>query len=193
MLVILSVNNPITLPWCTYFRDMQGPREILSNPNTYKYLKEDTWSRVFPMTVSGVEGRMAWRFLVIVMYLHFVGLRFSKGKRRYSHPGHWHHFEGAISHHYCKWCDIWQWHWHTVLGYRLRCWLQRLRWCRLRIAMDLRWSLAVHQRVQVDSSKNSLRPDDRTSSRVSRINLTSHHQCTNLQINARTAKRLARG
>ena len=30
------------------------------------------------MTVSGVGGRMAWRFLVIIMYLLFVGLRFSK-------------------------------------------------------------------------------------------------------------------
>ena len=30
------------------------------------------------MTVSGVGGRMACRFLVIIMYLYFVGLRFSK-------------------------------------------------------------------------------------------------------------------
>ena len=30
------------------------------------------------MTVSGVGGRMARRFLVIIMCLHFVGLRFSK-------------------------------------------------------------------------------------------------------------------
>jgi len=45
------------------------------------------------------------------MYLHFVGLR----KRRCSQPGHWHHSEGTVSHHYCKWYDIWQRHWHTVL------------------------------------------------------------------------------
>ena len=45
---------------------------------TPKYLKEDTLSRVFPMNVSGVGGRMARRFLVIIMYLHLVGLRFSK-------------------------------------------------------------------------------------------------------------------
>ena len=30
------------------------------------------------MTVSGVGGRIALRFLVIIMYLHFVGLRFSR-------------------------------------------------------------------------------------------------------------------
>ena len=33
---------------------------------------------VFPMTVSGVGGRIAWHFLVIIVYLHFVGLRFSR-------------------------------------------------------------------------------------------------------------------
>ena len=45
---------------------------------TPKYLKEDTLSMVFPMTVSGVGGRIAWHFLVIIVYLHFVGLRFSR-------------------------------------------------------------------------------------------------------------------
>ena len=30
------------------------------------------------MTVSGVGGRMAWHFLVIIMYLHLPGLRFSR-------------------------------------------------------------------------------------------------------------------
>ena len=34
-------------------------------------------SRVFANTVSGVGGRIAHPFLVI-MYLHFVGVRFSK-------------------------------------------------------------------------------------------------------------------
>ena len=43
--------------------------------HTPKYLKEDTLSSEFPMTVSGVGGRMAWHFLVIIMYFAFTWIK----------------------------------------------------------------------------------------------------------------------